>query len=144
MRTSTVVLLGLVGLAGCNQSASDRNAAANAASNAAAEKPRNAYCFFKDEETKEWSAARSDDGNIAVKGKAFRQDSRYKAMLGEPEVEGTTARISPTIAQNDTGYGAPDNWWELSATIPNSAAVTRVRVECGAKLLADLEVPSGH
>jgi len=41
---------------------------------------------------------------------------------------------------NDTGYGAPDNWWEVSATIPNSAALDTVDVRCGEKTIAVLKV----
>ena len=75
-----------------------------------------------------------------MKGKAYRSDSRYQALLGPPEVSGTVASIAPTITQNMTGYGAEDNWWDVSATIPNSAAVDTVTVTCGAKTLATLTV----
>ena len=47
----------------------------------AAQKPRPAYCFFKDGETKGWKARVDKDGNVVVSGKAYRQDSRYKAEL---------------------------------------------------------------
>jgi hypothetical protein len=56
-------------------------------------------------------------------------------------VSGTTARIAPSIGPNTTGFGAPENWWDVSATIPNSAGVESVVVECGPKTLADLKVP---
>lgn len=137
MRQS-IVLLGAVLVAGCNQSAD--SPAANATNTAAAEKPKPKYCFFKDNETKAWSASRDKDGNIVVKGKAYRSDSRYQALLGEPEVTGTSARIAPTIQQNTTGFAAPDNWWDMTATIPNSGAVESIDVQCGAKVLAQLEV----
>jgi hypothetical protein len=140
MIKSILAAAAVLGLAACGQSADD-GAAKAAANAAAAEKPRSAYCFFKDDETKEWSAARGADGNIVVKGKAFRQDSRYQAVLGEAQASGATARIGPSIIQNATGFAAPDNWWDLSASIPDSAAVETVRVECGAKLLAELKVP---
>jgi len=48
--------------------------------------------------------------------------------------------IAPTITQNMTGFGAEDDWWEVTATIPNSAAVDTVTVNCGAKTLATLPV----
>ena len=58
---------------------------------------------------------------------------------------GTTAEIAPTIGLNDTGYGAPDNWWDVTATIPNSAAVDTVNVTCGPKTVAALKVaPKGQ
>jgi len=143
MRTP-LVLLGAAGwLSACGQS-SDDAAANQAASNAAQPKKRPAYCFFKDSETKGWAASRGKDGNITVKGKAYRQDSRYQAVLGPPEVSGTTATIAPTITQNMTAYGAEDDWWDVTATIPNSSAVDTVNVTCGDKTLATLAVkPKG-
>jgi hypothetical protein len=125
-------------LASCGQSGNTANEAA-----ASAPKPKKklAYCFFKDPETKGWAASRDKDGNIVVKGKAYRSDSRYRAVLQNPTVAGTSAEISPTIIVNDTGYGAEDNWWDVNATIPNSAAVDTVTVRCGAKAFAELKVP---
>ena len=42
--------------------------------------------------------------------------------------------------QNDTGYAAPDNWWDMTATIPDSAAVDTVEVKCGDQAVAELKV----
>ena len=142
MRTY-LVLIGASALAACGQS-TDNEAANQAAANTAQPKKKVAYCFFKDQETKDWSAARDKEGNITVKGKAFRSDPRYQALLGPPTVTGTTAEISPTIQQNATGFAAPENWWDVSSTIPNSAAIETVKVSCGAKTLAELKVaPKG-
>src|SRR3954465_5222787 len=96
------------------------------ATNAAQVKKKPAYCFFKDSETKGWAASRGKDGNISVKGKAYREDPRYKAVLGPPTVPATSAEIAPTISVNDTGYAAAENWWDVKATIPNSAAIESV------------------
>jgi len=126
-------------LAGCGQSEGD--APANQAAKAPPKK-KAAYCFFKDAETKAWAASRDKEGNIVVKGKVYRSDPRYKALLGSATVSGSTAEIAPTIAQNDTGYAAPENWWEVTATIPDSVAVDRVKVACGARTLAQLTVAS--
>ena len=126
-------------LAGCGQS-NDSEAANQAAANAAQPKKKAAYCFFKDSETKDWAASRGKDGNIVVKGKAFRSDPRYQALLGEPTVTGTIVEISPSIQQNGTGYAAPENWWDMTANIPGSAAVDTVKIVCGAKTLAELKV----
>ena len=115
---------------------------ANQVANAAAPKKKAAYCFFKEPDTKGWAASRGKDGNIVVKGKAYRQDPRYKAVLGSAAITGTSAEISPTITTNDTGFAAPDNWWEVTATIPNSSAVDRVTVSCGPRTLADLKIPT--
>lgn len=136
-----VLLTGVAALAACGQS--DSNPAANeAAANAAQpQKPKPAYCFFKDSETKGWKASRDKDGNIIVKGKAFRLDPRYKALLGPPTVTGASAEIAPTITVNDTGFAAEDNWWDVKATIPGSAAVDTVMVRCGEKAIATLKVP---
>ena len=142
MRNS-IVCLAAVALCACGSGGdSGGSPAANAASNAAsAAKPKSAYCFFKDGETKGWSASRDAAGNVVVKGKAYRQDSRYQAVLGEPQVDSNAARIAPSITQNNGGYAAPDNWWDVSATLPDSAAVATVTVECGKLVLAELKVP---
>jgi hypothetical protein len=133
-----LVLGTIAALAGCGPSAD--NPPANQAA-AAPPQPKVPYCFFKDSETKGWSASRDKDGNIVVKGKAFREDSRYKALLGPPAVSGTSVEVRPTITVNDTGFGAPENWWSIEATIPDSAAIDSVNVRCGAKTLAELKVP---
>lgn len=129
-------------LSACSQSG-DENASANAKAdaNAATEKPRPAYCFFKDPETKGWTAKVDKDGNVVVSGSAYRSDPRYKAVLAPATVSGTTAELTPTIVQNDTGFASPENWWPVSQTIPDSQAVTEVKVTCGQKTLASLSVP---
>jgi hypothetical protein len=140
MRKSIILLGAVAGLAACGQSSD--NAADNGAANAAAaEKPKAAYCFFKDKETKDWKVKLDKDGNVVVSGKAYREDPRYKALLSPATVSGTTAEVAPTISQNDTGYAAVDNWWEVSETIPNSQAVASVTVKCGDATLATLSVP---
>jgi hypothetical protein len=139
MRTSFVLLGAAALLGGCGQSAD--NLANQAEANAAQPKKKPAHCFFKDAEMKSWAASRDKDGNVVVKGKAYRSDSRYKALLGPPEVSGTVARIAPTITVNDERYGAPEDWWDVSAAIPNSAAIDTVDVTCGARTIAELKVP---
>lgn len=141
MRNSMMIVAVAVSLAACGQSA-DNEAAANAAANsAAAKKPRPAYCFFQDADMKDWKAAADKDGNVVVTGKAYRQDPRYKAVLMPATVSGTSAEVAPTISANDTGFAAPENWWDMSETIPNSQAVTSVAVKCGEKTVATLAVP---
>jgi hypothetical protein len=132
-----VIVFAAAGLAACGQSG--ENPAAN--QTVAAPKEKTPYCFFKDEEAKGWSASADQDGNAVVKGKLYREDPRYKAILDKPKVEGTVAEVWPTVAQNDTGFAAPDNWWDVKFTIPGSAAVTKVNVRCGAKTFASLDVP---
>lgn len=124
-------------LAGCGQSG-DSSATRQPAPQAS-KKP--AYCFFKEEETKNWAAHRDTSQNIVLTGKAHVKDSRYKAVLGEPVPSGASADIAPTIGQNDGAFGAPGDWWDLSAAIPNSAKVGEVVVHCGEKVIAKLEVP---
>lgn len=126
-------------LAGCSQP-TDNGAANQAAANTAQPKKKAAHCFFKDPEMKGWAAARGKDGNITVKGKVYRSDSRYKVVFGEPVIDGTAVELSPTLQQNSAAYGAPDDWWDVSSTVPNSAAIDTVRVTCGAKTLADIKV----
>ena len=138
MRKSLLVL-GIAGVLGACGQSHDANPAAN---NAAAQpKKKPAYCFFKEGELKDWTAKRGKDGNITLKGKAHVSDPRYEAILGAPDVSGTTATIAPTIGQNDTGYAAPADTWDVSAAIPNSAAITTVAVTCGDKSVAQLQVP---
>jgi hypothetical protein len=139
-RILCLIVGGSVLLAGCNSSTDDGSANA-AAANASQPAKKPAYCFFKPEEMKAWTAARGKDGNITVKGKGHVKDPRYKAVFGEPEIKAALAVLTPSISQNDTGYATVDNWWDLTATIPNSAAVTEVQVQCGGKTVADLQVP---
>ncbi len=136
----TFLLVSALALAGCGQSEGGASAK-EAAAKPVQPKKKPAYCFFKDAETKAWAASRDKDGNIVVKGKVYRSDPRYKALLNPATVTGTSAELSPTIAQNDTGYAAPENWWDVSATIASSAGIDTVKVSCGAKTLADLKVP---
>lgn len=143
MRQFTILLGSAAALTACGQSAGD-SAANQAAANVSQPRKKPAYCFFKDPETKSWAAKRGKDGNIVVSGKVYRSDPRYKAVLGAPVITGTSVEITPTITVNDTGYAAPENWWEVSATVPNSAAIDTVKVSCGAKTLADIKVaPKG-
>ena len=140
MRKSIFLLGAVAGLSACGQSAD--NGSSNAPANTAqAEKPRPAYCFFTDDHTKAWKTSVDKTGNVIVSGKGYAEDSRYKAVFGPPTVTGSAAEIAPTLAANDTGYASPDSWWEMKATIPNSAAVTSVSFKCGEKTRATLEVP---
>ena len=138
MRKS-LLIIGAAALTACGQSSDDGSA--NQAAAKAPPKKKQTYCFFKEPETKGWAASRDKDGNIVVKGKAYRSDPRYQALLGPATVTGTTAEFSPSIQQNATGYAAPEDWWDLTATISNSAALDTVKVSCGARTLADLKVP---
>ena len=140
MHRSIVIAGVAAALAGCGQRSetASNNAAANAA---AAEAPKPAYCFFKDSETKGWTAKVDKSGNVVVSGKAYREDARYKALLSPATVNGSTAEVAPTIGPNDTGFAAPENWWPVSETILNSGAVTAVTVKCGNETLASLPVP---
>lgn len=133
-----LAVLGVAGLVTACGRTND-NPAANQA--AAQPKKKPTYCFFKDEEMKDWAATRDKDGNITVQGKAHVKDPRYKAVLGAPTINGTTAELSPSITQNDTGYGAQGDMWDLAAALPNSAAITVVTITCGEKTAARLEVP---
>jgi hypothetical protein len=139
----SVILCGAAAaLAGCGQSADNGTTNEAVANASAAEAPKPAaYCFFQDSETKGWKATVDKSGNVVVSGKAYREDSRYKALLLPATVSGTTAEVAPTIAQNDGTYGAPGDWWDVAETIPNSQAVERVAVKCGDETLATLAVP---
>lgn len=139
--TKTIYVLAVASaLAACSQSTDD-GTANQAAANTVQPKKKASHCFFKDAEMKGWSAVRGKDGNITVKGKVYRSDSRYKVVFGEPVVSGTTAEVSPTLQQNSAAYGAPDDWWDVTSTIAGGAAVDIVNVTCGPKTVAALEVP---
>ena len=139
MNRALYVLVGIsAALAGCGnsgESSADQKAVAPA-------KPQKApaFCFFKDPEMKGWAAKRDSQGNIVLTGKAHVKDSRYEAVMGSPEISGTSASIAPSLNQN-MGYEAPDDWWDLKTTIPNSSAVTKVTISCGARTVAALDVP---
>jgi hypothetical protein len=139
MRNTLSIIAAFGLLAACGQSA-DNGAADQAAANKVEPKKKATHCFFKDAEMKGWSAARGKDGNITVKGKVYRSDSRYKVVFGEPVIDGTAVELSPTLQQNSAAYGAPDDWWDVSSTVPNSAAIDTVRVTCGSSTLADIKV----
>jgi hypothetical protein len=141
MRKSLLLLGGALLVGGCNEgSAPDGNAAANAAATAPAKPKVRHYCFYKKDAQKGWSASRDGHGNVVVKGKAHLDDVRYKAELGQPEVSGTSAKLWLSTTTN-TSYAAPDNWWDVSFTIPDSAAVTEVTVNCDAeRVFAELKV----
>lgn len=141
MHKSVMLCGAAAALAACGQSADNGSANNVAANSAAAEAPKPAYCFFKDSETKDWKAKLDKKGNVVVTGKAYRQDSRYKAVLSPATVSGTSASVAPTIVQNDGPYGAPDDWWDVSETIPDSQQVTTVTVRCGDETVATLTVP---
>ena len=141
--TKFVLLLGAAGLlASCGQAADDQgaNGSANAASNAA-EPAHPTYCFFKEAETKGWTVGRDASGNLAVKGKGHVKDSRYKAVLGEPEVASDKATLWLSIGTNGSGYAAPEDWWDVEATIPTSASVGAVTILCGSRTVAELNAP---
>lgn len=138
MRKIIVLVAGTALLAGCSESG-DNSANASAPKTPAAAPKKVPYCFFKSENSKGWAASRGKDGNIVVKGKGYLADGRYKADLGAPEIEGSTASLYLKMPPN-TGYATADGWWDISKTIPNSAAITKVDVLCGAKTLAELDV----
>ena len=141
MRNTIITLAATTMLAACGQS-SGNGAANEAANNAQEAKPKPAaYCFFKDSETKDWKAKLDKSGNVVVTGKVYRQDSRYKAVLSPATISGDKAEIVPTIAQNDTGFSAPNDWWDVSQTIAGSQSVTSVTVKCGDESVATLTVP---
>jgi hypothetical protein len=139
MRKTALLTIGTIMLAACGQGDSGQvNNTANAAADA---KPKvNHYCFFKKDAQKGWTASRDASGNVVVKGKAHLDDVRYKADLGQPDIAGTSAKLWLTTTTN-TSYAAKDNWWDVSFTIPNSAAITEVSVNCDAeRQFADLQV----
>lgn len=140
MRKCLIMVTAAASLAACGQS-SQKSEVEKAPANETAQAKPAAYCFFKPSETKDWKATVDKSGNVVVSGKAYRQDSRYKALLSPATVSGSKAELSPSIAQNDTGFAARDDWWDVSATIPNSQAVDTVTVKCGEDNVATLSVP---
>jgi len=133
-----ILLLASAGLAACGQS---DNGTANKQAVAAPKKEKPKYCFFKDAESKGWTAKRGKDGDIVVSGKLYRSDGRYMAVLGEPKINGSTAEYWPSITTNTTGASMADGWWTVTATVPNSAAIGTVDVKCGSKTFAHFVLP---
>jgi hypothetical protein len=140
MNARMLLLAGAVAaLAACNQAA--ENTSENLGTNAAASAPKHpTYCFFTDSATKSWSASRDAAGNVTVKGKALLEDTRYMAALGQPEISATKASLWLTMGSNTNAYGAPENWWDATATIPGSSGVDAVTIMCGTKTVAQLKV----
>jgi len=141
MKRSLCILIGSsVILAGCQRS-TDGSGANEVSANVAQPAKKPAYCFFKDDELKGWKVSRDGHGDISVEGEAHVKDPRYKASFGKTETGPKKAIVVPTISQNDTGYATPDNWWHVGAVVPNSASLNEVSVECGDKVIADLQLP---
>ena len=65
MRTTFVLIGAAFALVGCGRSNND-GTANEAQANAAQPKKKPAYCFFKETETKDWTASRDGDGNITA------------------------------------------------------------------------------
>jgi len=144
MMRQLLIAVAACAVAGCGSSGAVGDNASNTAASSRAPKPkRPTYCFFKSDETNAWKASRDAQGNVVVQGKAHMKDARYRPELGKAEIAGASARIAPTISQNN-GYASPDNWWDVNATIPDSGAVASVKVECGAKTLAELTIERGR
>ena len=91
MRRSIVALGALGLLAGCGDGAEPPAANKAAAKAEAPAKKRPTYCFFKNPDTKGWSASRDAAGNVAVKGQARIGDRRYMASLSEWDSAGATS-----------------------------------------------------
>ena len=131
---SAIAAAALLVLASCSPGADEQsNRTAQAAPK---EKPP--HCFFKDSETERW-ALKMADGKAVVTGRAYRSDARYKAVLLEPKIVGRVAEIRPSIANNDTGFAAEGNWWDVKSEVP-AAGLERVEIRCGSKLVAALPV----
>ena len=136
MRFGTCLGLALLA-AGCTEDPTEQPPVANEAAAPKAEKPP--HCFFKAAETKDW-AVKVQGGQATVTGRAYRSDPRYKAVLLEPKVEGAVAVVRPSIITNDTGFASPDNWWDVTASIP-AAGLEKVEVRCGKTVVASLDLP---
>ena len=141
MRNTVLTLAGIAALCACGKK-TDTQPPTNVAEKRVAGAQHPSFCFFKDEETKGWAAKRAANGDVAVSGKAHVKDSRYVATLGSPEVAGTTAKLWLSINPNSGTYGAADDWWDVSSTIPGSAAASDVTVMCGPKPIAQLKLPA--
>lgn len=141
MRTLTISVVAAAAalVAGCGKGGTAAEASPNLAkTSTAAAVP---YCFFKDENAKDWTASAGADGDVTVRGKAYLADGRYKAGLKPAEIDGSTASLQLAMPQNDTGHSTVDGWWNVKTTIPDSGAVNKVLVLCGARTEASLDVP---
>jgi hypothetical protein len=147
MRIGVMLLAAAAALAGCNQGGGNTTGSqsANDSANSAAAAPKHpTYCFFKDSDTKSWSAGRGAGANVTVKGKAHLDDTRYMAGLGQPEISGSTAKLWLTMDPNGGPYAAPGNWWDVTAAIAGSSGVDAVTIMCGTKTVAQLKVAGGR
>jgi len=131
-----VLPIAAVMLASCGQSGDQPSN--HAAARTKPDKPR--YCFFKEDGTKTWKAIRGKDGHVVVTGKAYREDGRYMATLGDAKVDGNKAEVWPGVTTNTTGHSTADGWWDVKAVIPGSAGVDTVNVRCGERTLATLRL----
>ena len=142
MRRSIILMSAFTGLASCGQQAPapENNVTAEAAAPA---KKHPTYCFFKDADTKGWTATRTADGSGAVKGQVHNADRRYMAAMVDAEVSGASGTVWLTMPPNTTGSGAPGDWWDITGSVPNAAAVEKVTILCGKKTVAELTLKKG-
>lgn len=134
-----ILVGGAMVVTSCGQSAIQDST--NEAAKVAQPEKKHAYCFFKDAEMKGWKASRDRHGDITVDGEAHVKDPRYKALFGKVAVGPKKAILDLTISQNDLGYAMRDDWWHVGVVVPNSASLNEATVECGDKIVADLQVP---
>ena len=81
MHRSIIVVWISASLAACGQSADESST--NAPSKASVpEKPKPAYCFFQDAETKSWAAKLDKDGNVVVSGAVAGTTSSVVVVVG--------------------------------------------------------------
>lgn len=139
MRQLILALSAVLVVSGCNEPGGQAMANNTMAKPAEPAKKHPTYCFFKNADTKGWAASRDSAGNVVVNGQARVADRRYSAVLGEAEADGDQARLWLTMAPNTAAFGAPEDWWDVSAPVPASATVTSVTVMCGKKTVAELK-----
>jgi hypothetical protein len=133
-----IILCASVGLAACGGNEPAQNNAAATAAAPARKHPT--YCFFKDSQTKGWTASRAADGSVTVRGQVHLPDRRYMASLGDLDIAGTNAQLWLTMPPNNTGMGAQGDMWDIKTSVPASDAATidKVTVMCGKKTVAEL------
>jgi hypothetical protein len=130
MFKSTTMLCAATSLAiaGCNGRGLD-STTNNAEENAAAG-PQGLLCAFDRSDTKDWSGKANADQSVSVTGKVHVSNSKYRAALFNPQVQGSVARVYLTQAENHTGQSPADGWWDVPYTIADNGSIQTVEVWC--------------
>lgn len=91
----------------------------------------NMICQFSADDHRGWDGRAQSDQSVIVWGEAYVANPAYRAKLFHPKVEGSTAGVFLTMAENSTGEAPADGWWKVEFVFPDPKAEIRtVEIWC--------------